>query len=152
MAGFKQLTVPTQKRVFAAGMAVCLLMGAALSWQAHRRAAAAQLRYDTTVDQVQTMTALVERYRALQTAGPAATADTDLSAVVTRSLQGKNFQPSRIQQQNGELALRLDNAPFDEVLAWLLELEESGAVVLGNVGITQAQPAGVTVTMVLRGG
>lgn len=150
---FAQLPVATQKLVLAAGLVVAVLAGGSLSWHLHQQVTAAQLRRDAAVANLQGMSELVQRYRELQAAGAGGTgAAGDLSAVVTRSLQGKTFQPNRIQQQNGELALRLDNAPFNEVLAWLLELEESGAVVLGNVSITQAQPAGVTLTVALRGG
>jgi general secretion pathway protein M len=149
MRRFALLPVATQKLVAGLVVAAVVIAGSALSWQTHRRAAAAQVRLDASVANHEAMTALVQRFQAAQVNG---TADTDVSAVVTRSLQGKSFQPSRIQQQAGEVVLRLDNAPFEEVLAWMLELEESGAVALGNVGITQAQPTGVTVTLVLRGG
>lgn len=153
MRRFLLLPVFTQKRVATAGLVVCLLASAGLSWQMHRQVAAAQIRLDIAQANAQAIAELVERYRALQGEDAAgAAAETDLSAIVTRSLQGKNFQPSRIQQQNGEIALRLDNAPFNAVLAWLLELEETGGVMLSSVGITQAQPAGVTLTLVVRGG
>jgi general secretion pathway protein M len=148
MLRFLQLPVATQKLVAACTVAAVMCGGGLLSWYLHTRIAAAQLRVETSLANQQAMAELVQRFEAARITGTTQ----DLSAVVTRSLQGKSFQPSRMQQQNGEIALRLDNAPFHEVLAWMLELEESGAVALGNVGITQAQPAGVTVTLVLRGG
>jgi type II secretory pathway component PulM len=113
----------------------------------HGRVSAAQARVDHSRANQQAMTQLVERFEARQLSCAA----TDLSAVVTRSLQGKRFQPALLQQQNGELALRFDNAPFAEVLEWLIELEEAGAVV-ASVAVAQAQSSGVTLTLVLRSG
>ncbi len=149
MRRFAQLPVSTQKLVAGVAIGAVLLACGLLSWQLHAHAAAAESRLQTSATNRQTMTELVQRFQAAQITG---TAEVDLSAVVTRSLEGKSFQPSRIQQQNGEIVLRLDNAPFNDVLAWMLELEETGRVVLGNVGITQGQSAGVTLTLVLRGG
>jgi len=147
MTRFMRLTPELQKLVVGGGATLVVLACALVSSLMHARVAEAQSRLEASVDNRQTMAELVERFDARQNAGAA----TDLGALVTRSLQGKAFQPSLIQQQNGELALRLDNAPFNDVLEWMLELEEAGAV-LGNVAMIQAQPAGVTVTLVLRGG
>jgi type II secretory pathway component PulM len=148
MSAFTLLPVGTQK-LLAAGVAVVLLVaGSSLSWLMHGRVDAAQSRLSVSIANRQAMAELVARFEARAASGAA---QLDLSAVVTRSLEGQSFQPSQIQQQNGELALRFDNAPFNEVLAWMLELEASG-VVLGNVGIAQAQPEGVSLTLVLRGG
>jgi type II secretory pathway component PulM len=154
MTRFTQLPNHTQK--MAAGLLAALLIagGAGLSWMMHGRVADAQLRLDQSHVNQQAMKELVQRFEARRLSGAA----TDLSAVVNRSLQGRSFQPTLMQQQNGELALRFDNAPFAEVLDWLIELEEAGAVV-GNVAVAQAAQAqfgressGVTLTLVLRGG
>jgi type II secretory pathway component PulM len=155
MKRFTQLPNETQK--VAAGLLAVLLIagGAGLSFTMHGRVAAAKLRLEESRVNQQAMTELVRRFESRQLSGAAA----DLSAVVTRSLQGKNFQPTLLQQQNGELALRFDNAPFAEVLEWLIELEEAGAVV-ANVAVAQGAQArsgggessGVTLTLVLRGG
>ncbi|MDY6982622.1 MAG: type II secretion system protein GspM [Pseudomonadota bacterium] len=145
---FLRLPPATQKLVAGIGIAVAVAAGAMASWQMHARAAAAQRHLDASEANLAVMSELVRRFETRQTRGAAAP---DLSALVTRSLQGKSFQPSQIQQQNGELALRIDGVPFDELLAWLLELEEAGAV-LGSAGITQGQPAGVSAMLVLRAG
>lgn len=147
MSRFGQLPAQTQKLAAVAIAALLIAAGAGLSWMLHGNVADARARLDASVASEQAMRTLVQRFEARQASGAA----TDLSTVVTRSLQGKSFQPSLIQQQNGDLALRFDNAPFNEVLAWMLELEEAGAVV-ANVAATEAQPAGVTLTLVLRGG
>jgi type II secretory pathway component PulM len=144
------LSLPPATRKFVAGISVAVLVAAGLatSWQLHARAAAAQRHLDASSANLAVMQELVRRFETRQTRG---TATLDLSALVTRSLQGKPFQPSQIQQQNGELALRIDGVAFDELLAWLLELEEAGAV-LGSAGITQGQSAGVNAMLVLRAG
>jgi type II secretory pathway component PulM len=147
MTRFALLPADTQKVVVGVLAAALIVSGGALSWTMHSRVAAAQLRLEASRANQQAMAELVQRFEARQLSGAA----TDLSAVVNRSLQGKSFQPTLMQQQNGELALRFDNAPFDDVLAWMLELEEAGAVV-ANVAIAQAQATGVTLTLVLRGG
>lgn len=148
MSAFTRLPVSTQKLVAACAVIALVGAGSATSWIMHSRVEAAQSRLDASIANRQAMADLVARFEARQRSG---VAELDLSTVVTRSLQGQNFQPSQIQQQNGELALRFDNAPFNEVLAWMLELQESG-VTLNNVGIAQAQPDGVSLTLVLRGG
>jgi type II secretory pathway component PulM len=146
MTRFALLPADTQKLVAGVLAAALIVTGGALSWTMHDRVATAQLRLEASRANQQSMTDLVQRFEARQLSGAA----TDLSAVVNRSLQGKSFQPSLMQQQNGELALRFDNAPFADVVAWMLELEEAGAVV-ANVAIAQAQSGGVTLTLVLRG-
>jgi type II secretory pathway component PulM len=145
MTRFALLPAATQKVVVGVLAAAFIITAGALSWTMHGRVAAAQLRLEASRANQQAMTELVQRFEARQLSGAA----TDLSAVVNRSLQGKSFQPTLMQQQNGELALRFDNAPFGDVLAWMSELEEAGAV-LANVAIAQAG-SGVTVTLVLRG-
>jgi type II secretory pathway component PulM len=147
MTRFALLPADTQKIVAGTLAFALIVSGGVLSWTLHNQVAAAQLRLEASRANQQAMMELVQRFEARQLSGAA----TDLSAVVNRSLQGKNFQPTLMQQQNGELALRFDNAPFADLLAWMLELEEAGAVV-ANVAIAQAQSAGVTLTLVLRGG
>jgi type II secretory pathway component PulM len=146
MSRFTQLPNDSQKLVVGLVAVLLITGGAALSWIVHGRVAAAQQRLDESRVNQQEMTELVQRFEARRLSGAA----TDLSAVVTRSLQGKNFQPTLLQQQNGELALRFDNAPFADVLEWMIELEEVGAVVT-NVAVAQGQSSGVTLTLVLRG-
>lgn len=145
---FLRLPPGMQKLVAGIGIAACVATGLGASVQMHMRAAAAQHDAEMSDANLAAMRELVRRFEARQARGGAAL---DLSALVTRSLQGKSFQPSQIQQQNGELAVRVDGVPFDELLAWLLELEEAGAV-LGSAGITQAQPGGVSAMLVLRAG
>lgn len=147
MSRFAQLPPRTQKLVVGSALAVLLLAGAGLSWNLHERVAAARARLEASSANRAAMNELVQRFEARARSGAAP----DLSALVARSLQGKSFQPGQMQQQNGELALRLDNVAFADVLDWLIELEEQGAVP-AQVAISQGQPAGVTVTLVLRGG
>jgi type II secretory pathway component PulM len=152
MRAFLQLPVRTQKLLVTSVVGLCFLLGAVLSWQAHRNLAAARSALSGTGAQVQAMQALVARYQQLQGADTTGAAVSDLIAVVNSSLEGKRFQPSRIQQvAAGELSVRLDAVPFNDALAWLLELENTGAVVPGVVGITQNQPAGVNMTLTLHG-
>lgn len=147
MMRFGRLPNRSQKVVAGLLAALVIVAGSGLSWVMHGRVSAAQLRLDESRANQRAMTELVERFEARQLNGAAE----DLSALVTRSLQDRTFQPTLLQQQNGELALRFDNAPFAEVLEWMLELEQAGAVV-ANVAIAQAQSSGVSLTLVLRGG
>ncbi len=147
MKRFAQMSAESQK-LFAGVLAAVLIVAASgLSWMTHGRAASAEQRLAESRANRDAMTELVRRFEARQLSGAAV----DLSAVITRSLQGKPFQPSLMQQQNGELALRFDNAPFDEVLAWMRELEEAGAV-LASVAVAQSPSGGVNLSVVLRGG
>lgn len=145
MTRFMQLPADTQKLVAGLAAAALIVMGGALSWTLHGQVASARSRLEASATNRQAMMELVRDFEARQLSGAA----TDLSALVTRSLQGKSFQPALIQQQNGELALRFDNAPFADVLAWMIELEDAGAIV-ANVVVAQAQ-SGVSLSLVLRG-
>ncbi|HEY0963932.1 MAG TPA: type II secretion system protein GspM [Pseudomonadales bacterium] len=144
---FLRLPPATQKLIAGAGITVLIATGLGMSWQMHARAEEARRAVDASTANHAAMAELVSRFNARQTRGSAAP---DLSALVTRSLQGKDFQPSQLQQQNGELALRFDGVPFAAVLAWMVELEDAG-VVFSNVGIAQAGSDGVSVTLVMRG-
>lgn len=147
MKAFTQLPPKTQKLLVTVAVALLVMAGSATSWSLHQRAAAAQRRFDASSANLQALAALVQRFEERQAAGATGL---DLSAIVTRSLQGRSFQPSQIQQQDGELALRLDNAPFADVLAWMVELGEAG-LVFSKVGVAQGQE-GVNLTLVLRAG
>lgn len=147
MTRFARLPADTQKTLAALIATAVVIAGGMLSWTLHGSVAAAEERLAESRANLQAMAELVQRFEARQLSGAA----TDLSALVTRSLQGKAFQPALMQQQNGELALRFDNAPFNEALAWMRELEEAGAV-LASVAIAQSPSGGVNLSVVLRGG
>ncbi|MGV3591707.1 MAG: type II secretion system protein GspM [Gammaproteobacteria bacterium] len=144
---FTRLPPAIQKLVAGIGIALLVAAGIAVSWHMHARAAEARRQVDASNANLAVMRELVRRFEARQATGGT---KLDLSALVTRSLQGKSFQPSQIQQQNGELALRFDGVPFAAVLAWMAELAEAG-VVFSNVGIAQAGMEGVSLTLVMRG-
>jgi len=148
MKAFAQLPANTQKAIVGALVIVLLGAGAFVSWSMHERRAAAQRHLEASLANRQAMTELVQRFDAQRTSGAAVV---DLSALVTRSLQGKGFQPSQVQQQNGELALRIDAASFNEIVTWMAELAEAG-VAFSNVGIAQAPAGTVNLTVVLRDG
>src|SRR5690606_17588476 len=88
MHAFMRLAPATQKLVAGIGVVVIVATGIAASAAMHARAATAQRHLDASSANRAAMNELVQRFEARQTRG---TASLDLSALVTRSLQGKSF-------------------------------------------------------------
>lgn len=74
-----------------------------------------------------------------------------LSALVDESLQGRPFQPSRMQlSESGQMQLRLDAVVFDEALAWLHELETYPGVLATAVSVNEEDGGRVSVGLTLQ--
>jgi type II secretory pathway component PulM len=152
-ARFNRLDARSQRNVVIVAATLLVLLGSVLSWQAHgsKRAAAAAL--EASQQDMRAMDELLARYAQLQQQrGAGVYADSeDLTAVVNRTLQGRSFQPARIQQGiGGELQLRLDDVAFADALAWLTELESAGGVVVGAATVNQGSAGSASLTLVLR--
>jgi type II secretory pathway component PulM len=152
-ARFNKLDARSQRHVVVVTALLLLVLGAALSWQVHGSKRSAAAAVDASAQDLLAMDELLARYEQLQQQrGTGVTANNeDLTALVNRTLQGRSFQPTRIQQGvDGELQLRLDDVAFADALAWLTELENTGGVVVGAVTVNQAAAGSASLTLVLR--
>ncbi len=96
-------------------------------------AAAALVRVDTLVAELQ---------QARASSGPGGQRS-NLAAVVNQSTGRFNLPVSRLQPgSRGDLQVRLENARFADLVAWLHQLELGEGLVLEEVAITQAGSAG----------
>lgn len=99
----------------------------------NRAAAAALVRVDTLVAELQ---------EARASSGPGGQRS-NLAAVVNQSTGRFNLPVSRLQPgSRGDLQVRLENARFADLVAWLHQLELGEGLVLEEVAITQAGSAG----------
>lgn len=155
-AFFARLNARRQLQLVIVAATLLLVLGSTLSWQMHVGKFATRAALAESGRNLEAMAALLARYSALQAGrGNAAEDSPDLAAIVNRTLQGRSFQPARIQQgADGELQVRLDEVAFADALAWLVELESAGGIVVGAVSANQGSngSTNMTMTLVLHGG
>jgi type II secretory pathway component PulM len=149
---FQQQTPRMQLiEVSAAVLVIAVLVGWGLLLPAHARLAASKIDLERSSQSLVAMQELVQSYEAMAEAGAEGTYP-GLTAIVNQSLQGKVFQPSRIQQNGaGELAVRVDNVPFQQAVEWIHELENTAGVVVASVAVSQSQDGLVNLTLALTG-
>lgn len=95
--------------------------------------AAALVRVDTLVAELQ---------QARASSGPGGQRS-NLAAVVNQSTARFGLPVNRLQPgSRGDLQVRLENAPFADLAAWLHHLELAEGLLLDEVAITQAGSAG----------
>jgi len=67
----------------------------------------------------------------------------NLTALINRSTSAMNLQVSRLQPNSrGELQVRLEQASFDDIVAWLYDMEYSQGLLVREVSITRAGGVG----------
>jgi general secretion pathway protein M len=149
---FQQQTPRMQLlEVTAAIVAITALAGWGLLLPLHAKLATSKIELERSSQSLAAMQELVQSYEAMAAAGAEGTYP-GLTAVVNQGLQGKTFQPSRIQQNGtGELVVRIDNVSFQQAIEWIYELENTAGVVVGSVAISQSQGGLVNLTLALTG-
>ena len=87
--------------------------------------------------------ALVSEVRLLRQSGVGNTSKRNLTSLINQSTSRMNLQVSRLQPNSrGELQVRLENASFDDILAWLYQMEYSQGLLVREVSLTQSGSAG----------
>jgi type II secretory pathway component PulM len=149
---FQQQTPRMQLlEVTAAVVVIAALAGWGVLLPLHGKLAASKIELERSSQSLIAMQELVQSYEAMAEAGAEGTYP-GLTAVVNQSLQGKTFQPSRIQQNGaGELVVRVDNVPFQQAVEWIHELENTAGVVVASVAVNQSQSGLVNLTLALTG-
>lgn len=133
---------PREKLLFAA-MAGFLLVWLAVShiWlplQTHRHDIAARIpRIERALAQVQTGPETL----AVQTVDPR-----PIPAIITEAAATFDLKISRLQPQNGQVQLTLEDAPFETVLLWVEALQRDDALRLADLTMTRRPAPGVVGT------
>lgn len=101
------------------------------------------LRNTVVAESLQRIDVMVSQILALRESGPRSDAPRNLTSLVNRSTAEQGLAVSRLQPNSrGEVQVRLENAPFDALAAWLYHMEYREQLRVHEVSITQAGAAG----------
>jgi general secretion pathway protein M len=142
---FGGLNQREQLSVLALGLALILYLLYMLAWAplAERREQLAQQNAGTA-ESLQRVDAMVSEIMRLRGAGAGAgPAQRNLTALVNASTARYQLQVSRLQPNSrGDIQVRLESASFDDLVAWLDELENREGLLVSEVSITQSGSPG----------
>lgn len=104
---------------------------------------AMELRNASAAESLQRVDAMVSEVLRLRESGGNVTARRNLTTVVNQSTSRRQLPVSRLQPNSrGDIQVRLENAVFDDMLAWLHEMEYTQGLIVREVSITQAGSVG----------
>ena len=87
--------------------------------------------------------AMVSEVLLLRESGASNASKRNLTSLINQSTSRMKLQVSRLQPNSrGELQVRLENASFDDILAWLYEMEYKQGLLVREVSLTQSGSAG----------
>ncbi len=87
--------------------------------------------------------AMVSEYLLLRDSGATANTRRNLTTVVNQSTKRMQLPVSRLQPNSqGDIQVRLEDAAFDDVLAWLHEMEYREGLLVREVSVTQGGATG----------
>jgi len=100
------------------------------------------LRKVSTAESLQRVDAMVSELTQLRVSG-GNSLRRNLTSLINQSTSNRNLQVSRLQPNSrGELQVRLENASFDDTLAWLYEMEFEHGLLVREVSVTRSGVAG----------
>ena len=143
-AWFAQLNQREQMSVLALGLAVALYLIYVLLWSplASKRDSLAVQNHNVA-GTLQRVDAMVSELLHLRDTGVQAGSRRNLTSLINQSTSRLQLQVSRLQPNSrGEIQVRMENAAFDDVLAWLHEMEYREGLLVREVSITQAGAIG----------
>ena len=86
---------------------------------------------------------MVSQILALRDSGAGGKQRRNLTSLINRSTAAANLQVSRLQPNSrGEIQVRMEGAAFDDLMAWLYQVEHRDKLLVREVSITQAGAAG----------
>lgn len=141
---FSDLTQREQMSVLLLAIAVGLYLLFVVVWSplADRRDSMA-LRKSSTTQSLQRVDAMVSELTQLRASGGSNSSRTNLTSLINQSTSNRKLQVSRLQPNSrGELQVRLENASFDDTLAWLYEMEFTHGLLVREVSVTRSGAAG----------
>jgi type II secretory pathway component PulM len=141
---FTGLNQREQLSLLVLGFALGLYLIYTLVWSplAERRAQLEQ-QNQGVAQSLQRVDAMVSEIMRLREGGAANTAGRNLTALVNESTGRHSLQVSRLQPNSrGDIQVRLENAAFDDLLAWLDDVENREGLLVTEVAITPADSPG----------
>ncbi len=141
---FAGLNPREQMSLLVLGFALGLYLVYMLVWSplAERRAQL-ELQNQGVAQSLQRVDAMVSEILSLREGGAASTAGRNLTALVNQSTSRHNLQVSRLQPNTrGDIQVRLENALFDDLLAWLDDVENREGLLVTEVAISPAGSPG----------
>ena len=98
---------------------------------------------------LQRVDVLVSQIMLLRESGNDSGARRNLTSLINRSTSGFSLQVNRLQPNSrGEIQVRLENAVFDDLVAWLHQMEYTEGLLVREASVTQAgAPGRVNVTV-----
>lgn len=141
---FAGLNQREQLSLVALGFALGLYLLYMLAWVplAERRDQLT-VQNQSSAESLQRVDAMVSEITRLRAGGGASTAQRNLTALVNQSTNRHSLQVSRLQPNSrGDIQVRLENAVFDDLLAWLDEVENREGLLVTEVAITRTSSIG----------
>lgn len=141
---FAGLNQREQLSIFVLGIALVLYLLYMLAWAplAQRREELA-LQNESVAQSLQRVDAMVSEIMRLREGGVASTARRNLTSLVNQSTSRHGLQVSRLQPNSrGDIQVRLENAVFDDLLAWLDDVENREGLLVTEIAITRSGNAG----------
>ena len=141
---FAQLNQREQTSLLALGLVLVLYSIYMFLWSplhAMRENLAQQNR--GVADSLQRVDAMVSEVLHLRDSDTRVGTRRNLTTLINRSTSRLQLQVTRLQPNSrGEIQVRLESAAFDDVLAWLHEMEYREGLLVREVSVTQASGVG----------
>ena len=102
-----------------------------------------QMQNQGVAESLQRVDVLVSQILYLRESGNSSGSRRNLTSLINRSTAGFNLQVNRLQPNSrGEVQVRLENAAFDDLVAWLYQMEYKEGLLVKEASITQAGTVG----------
>ena len=125
-------------------LAIAMYLLYALAWSplSERRDSLAEQNVGVA-SALQRVEAMVAEITQLRAAGNSSSNRRNLTSLVNQSTRARGLEVSRLQPNSrGEIQVRLEEAAFDSLLAWLHDMEYREGLLLSEIAITQAGGSG----------
>jgi type II secretory pathway component PulM len=141
---FLQLNQREQTSLLALGLALALYMIYMFVWSPlDSMRDSLQVQNQGVAGSLQRVDAMVSEILQLRDSGTQTSSRRNLTSLINQTTSRLQLQVTRLQPNSrGEIQVRLENAAFDDVLLWLHGMEYSEGLLVREVSITQAGPAG----------
>jgi general secretion pathway protein M len=147
---FRELNLRDQTMLVVLVVALILYLAFQMAWRPLANANSNLTQSNSVLrDSVQNMTQLAAQYQQLQQAGVHsangnAGTQENLAQLLDRTVAAQQLQMSRFQPgSTGDVQIRFDNSPFDNVIRWLNQLESEGGVTVKDLSISPGATTGL---------
>ena len=141
---FAGLSQREQLSLLVLGIALALYLLYMVAWAplAERRSELA-VQNEAVAQSLQRVDAMVSEIIRLREGGGASASRRNLTSLVNQSTGRHGLQVSRLQPNSrGDIQVRLENAVFDDLVAWLDEVENRERLLVTEIAITRTGNVG----------